>query len=106
MAIGMTYEQYWYGDVWIAKSFVESDKVRQERFDMEAWQYGVYVAKAIESTIGNAFLEKGKEPAKYPNQPMFAKAEKQNHVNEDVEVALAESYMNQMVRAGKNWGKH
>ena len=106
MAIGMSYEQYWYGDVWVSKSFVEADKLRQERVDTEAWQFGVYVAKAIESTICNAFLDKGKEPMQYPQQPLFVKPKEEKQIDEDLEIALAESYMSQMVRAGKKWGKH
>lgn len=47
MAIGMTYEQYWYGDPFMVRSFLEADKVRQERKNYEVWLQGMYIYDAI-----------------------------------------------------------
>lgn len=39
----MTYDQYWYGDVNMAKAYREADKLRQERTNTEAWLQGMYI---------------------------------------------------------------
>ena len=52
LAIGMTYEQYWYGDPLMVRAFYKADKFRREREDMNAWLQGVYFKKAIEASIG------------------------------------------------------
>ena len=104
MAIGMTYDQYWFEDPWIAKTFREADKLRQARINEEAWLNGVYVAMAISGTIGNAFRETGAPKMEYPQEPYPLKEKEQ--IDEDTEALMAKVYMNNMVRAGRNWGKH
>ena len=101
----MTYEQYWYDDPKIAGVFRKAEKLRQERFDAEAWLQGSYFAHAIEATIGNAFREKGQTPAKYPKIPFLAEEKEQKRINEDQEAAFAHIWMVQFCEAGKNWGK-
>lgn len=47
MSIGMTYDQYWYGDVRMTGAFLDADRRRQERFNEEAWLLGAYVYDAV-----------------------------------------------------------
>ena len=99
----MTYDQYWYEDPQMVRTFREADKLRQARVNEEAWLNGVYVAYAVASTIGNAYREKGMPKVDYPEKPIeFREPEK---VDEDTEALMAQVYMNNMVRAGRNWGK-
>ena len=110
MAIGMTYDQYWYGDVRMVEAFREADRFRQRRENENAWLLGIYVKNAIDSSIGNAFREKGSQPIKYPAEPYGTKefeekqSKKRQQQREANEEAFALAYMTNMVRAGKNWG--
>lgn len=73
--------------------------------NFDAWLNGLYNFEAVSIAISNALREKGHAPENYPSKPhdLYGKEEK---LDEDVELALAESYMKQMVRAGKDWGKN
>ena len=110
MAIGMTYEQYWYGDVHMARAFYKADRLRQKRMNDEAWLYGAYVARAVEATICNAFRVKGTSPTEYPKEPIWDDSwdidrEEKTKEREDAEALYAEAYMTNMMLAGQKWGK-
>lgn len=112
MAIGMTYEQYWYGDTHMARAFYKADKIRQKRMNDEAWLYGAYVARALDATICNALRKKGDIPSEYPKEPIWDDAwddederEDQKREREAQETVFAEAYMMNMMLAGKDWKK-
>lgn len=65
----MTYEQYWYGDVWLVEAFLKADKVRQERMNAEAWLQGVYFYDAISTALHNFSRKKGEKPKEYASEP-------------------------------------
>lgn len=69
LSIGMTADEYWRGYPRLAREYRESYKLTLQRENYMAWLQGMYVAKAVESTICNAFLGKGKKPNKYPDEP-------------------------------------
>lgn len=71
MALGMTYEQYWYGDVRMTLAFIEADKLRQKRHNEEAWLQGMYFYDALAkvSPILRAFAKNGTKAQPYPKQP-------------------------------------
>lgn len=73
----MTYDQYWFGDVWMVRAFRKADELRQKRTDSDAWLNGFYVQQAIMSTIGNAFQKKGAKPTEYPAEPILVKYERE-----------------------------
>lgn len=104
MAIGMTYEQYWYGDPLMVRAFYEADKVRQRRMNDEAWLYGAYVLRALEATVCNLFRKSGTPPATYPRQPVWEETQAEKR-DEEQEAVWAEAYMANMVLAGQSWGK-
>ena len=109
MALGMTYEQYWYGDPLMVRAFYKAEQIRQERMNEEAWLHGAYVYRALDATVGNIVRKKGAKPAEYPDKPIEL-----NHVETDAvskeereeqEAVWAQAYMTNMVMAGKNWKK-
>ena len=111
MAIGMTYEQYWYGDPLMVRAFYKADRIRQERKDEDAWLYGVYVMNALNATVGNAFRDKGKTPFEYPKEPVtLAKRREEEQARsekkQEQEATWALAWMTTFVRAGKNWEKN
>lgn len=109
MSIGMTFDQYWYGDVRMTKAFVGADRLRQERMNNEAWWQGMYFFHAMSSALHNSRRTKESDPvSKYPEKPyeIFKKEEtgKERETREEKERLQAKLYMQQMMRAGKNWG--
>lgn len=70
MAIGMTYEQYWYGDPLMVRAYYQADKIRQQRMNDEAWMHGAYVYRALLASIGNIVRKKGTQPYEYPQEPI------------------------------------
>ena len=109
----MTYEQYWYGDTHMARAFYRAEKLRQEQRDSDAWLFGVYVGRAIESTIGNAFLRKGQQAIEYPEMPKLVEKRiketeerKKTIEQEEKDRVFALAWMSNFVQAGKTWGKN
>lgn len=110
LSIGMTWEQYWDGDVWMVKAFREADKLRMERMNGRSHLMGMYVYEALcdVSPLLHAFAKKGTKPLPYPDAPyeIFPKKESRQEQKdrEEAERLQAKLYMQQMIRAGKNWG--
>lgn len=88
----------------MVRAFYETNKLKKQQENENAWLNGLYVYDAVSIALSNAFREKGKEPENYPAKPFDFDGKKQE-MDEEVELALAESYMKQFVRAGKNWSK-
>ena len=110
MAIGMTYDQYWFGDVCMARSFYIAHKMRLRMMNEQAWLNGTYVLKALDATVGNAFRKRGETPAVYPSEPIqgddgLEVIMQDPEEREEQEVLWAKAYMENMVLIGKNWGK-
>jgi len=109
MAIGMTYEQYWYGDPLMVRAFYKAEQLRQQRMNESAWLYGAYTLRALDATVGNMVRKHGAKPAEYPTKPIElfkteeTKTEKSVREQQEADYALA--YMTNMVMAGKNWKK-
>jgi len=47
LLIGMTPEEFWEGDPWLAAAYRERERLRQERLNAEQWRLGAYVYEAI-----------------------------------------------------------
>ena len=71
MALGMTYDEYWHGDVYAARMYLEADRLRQKRKNEEAWLQGMYVYDALArvSPIFRAFALRGTKASPYPDKP-------------------------------------
>lgn len=71
ISIGMTYEQYWHGDVLAIRAYREAERIRQERVNGESWLLGMYVYDAIcrLSPVLHAFAKKGTKPIPYLKKP-------------------------------------
>lgn len=107
----MTYDQYWHGDPWLVRDYLKAEEYRRERENHNAWLSGLYVAQAIDSTVGNAFRKENDSPAEYPEKPipLYGEAEEsdeEREAKEQKEADAAELYLKQFVEFGKNWGKN
>lgn len=83
MAIGMTYDEYWYGDVRMTGAFIEADKLRQKQKNTEMWLMGLYVYDAISrlAPILNGFA-KDPKAKDYPKMPYGEKEKKKDEPSE------------------------
>lgn len=81
MSIGMSYGEFWEGDVALPKFYREAHKLRQERelkqANFNAWLNGFYTAKAYAVVLGNAFADKSAEPLEYFGKPIPLTPEEQ-----------------------------
>lgn len=102
MAMGMSRDEYWHGDVFAALDYIEADRLRQERFNREAHLQGSYFCDALAVVIGNRF---GKQHNKYPEEPYPFKEKGDNEDAPDAEALLANAWMEALVAKGQNWGK-
>lgn len=68
MAMGMSYEQFWYDDPSMAAAFRKADMIRRKRRNQEMWWEGIYTAHALNATVGNMFKKGTKN--EYPSEPM------------------------------------
>lgn len=108
MSLGMTYEEYWYGNPLLVRSYLQAEEYRRRKENYNLWLGGIYMQQAIASTIGNAFLEKGASPNRYPEKPFAIDAEsieKERQEQEEREIEAAKVYMQLLVDNGKDWGK-
>lgn len=105
----MTYEEYWHGDVWAIESFRDAERLRQESQNYGYWLQGMYIYDGFSTGLANALSKKGASPKKYPEEPypIFSseKTEEEKEKIEETERLKAKLYMQNMVRAGKSWGK-
>lgn len=109
MAIGMTYDQYWYGDPLMVRAFYKANKLKREMDDETAWTNGLYVLSALNATVGNMFKKQGQTPFEYPSEPFSASNKRERKAKteeqEEQEATWALAWMSSFVNAGKNWGK-
>ena len=81
MSIGMTYEEYWKKDCWLAQYYLRAYQIKKEQKNEEMWLQGLYIYEALcdVSPILQPFSKKGTKPHKYPEKPysLFDKTEKE-----------------------------
>lgn len=103
LAIGMTYNQFWYEDCWVAKSYFKAYKIKREQLNEQFWLQGVYIYEALidVSPVLHAFSKKGTKPLPYPKEPYSLFKKQEEKVTEEeiyVEREKAQQYF-------KNWAK-
>lgn len=106
MAIGVSYEQYWLEDCWIAHAYQEAYKVKKEQLNELIWLQGMYIYEALcdVSPVLHAFCKKGTKPTPYSNKPYPLHKEKEK---EEQQYSERENH-NEQMRAEmffKNWSK-
>lgn len=82
MSIGMSYDEFWSGDVTRVKAYRKAYELRTRRENELLWMQGIYVRDALNSTVGNMFAGKGSAKQKYPEEPYPITAEQQREIEE------------------------
>lgn len=67
----MTPEQYWDGDVLLAKYYREADELRNKKINQQLWLQGMYIYDAVSCLVPvlRAFSKKGTKAKPYPSEP-------------------------------------
>lgn len=107
ISIGMTYEQFWYDDVSIAKYYLKAFELKEEREALKnkwaRWEQGFYVYEAIScnAPILRPF-SKATKPLQYPKEPYGLEDINKNKANEE-EKKKVELFKTQIFF--ENWAK-
>lgn len=102
MALGMSRDEYWNGDVFLVYDYIEADAERQKRNNQEAWLQGAYFFEAVSSAIVQAFSKNRSNLPEYPEKPYeLAPAYMTVEEKKQRELAEAEAYMQRLVEWGK-----
>ena len=77
MSYGMSYDEFWYGDVYRTKFYRDAYKIKVRQKDEELWLQGMYVYEALckVSPILHAFSKKGTKPLQYSPKPYMSNME-------------------------------
>ena len=67
MLCGMTYDEFWYGDLFRAVAYRQAHRLRTEHTNQQLWLQGLYVHNAVAVAINNAF---SKQKQKYIAEPI------------------------------------
>ena len=86
MVYGMTYHQFWDGDVFAHKAYKKAYELRQEDRNANYWLQGRYVYDAIVAVapVLRAF-SKARKPAEYNEKPYDITALQRKRAEEDEE---------------------
>ena len=98
MAMGMSPEEYWKGDVWLVKDYREAYRIRNDENNALAWLNGLYVYEAFAVVMQNAF-GKGKMET-YPNEPHDL------HPKEKTAEEIREEYYQRLKAWGERFNEH
>ena len=66
---GMTYDQFWHGDMWMAASYRKAYVARRKAENERDWLQGAYFYNAVTTALANAFRKKGAKQIDYLNEP-------------------------------------
>lgn len=80
LSFGMTAEQFWDGSPDLAVAYRKADSLRRKRMNEELWLGGIYMAEALNATVGNMFSKGSKN--KYPSEPIPITEEEQRERRE------------------------
>ena len=69
MQAGMTNEQFWKGDPYLAVVYRDVDTRKRKDLNGFLWLEGKYVYEAVSVVIHNSFSKKGTRPIYYPDEP-------------------------------------
>lgn len=74
MAIGVDYKLFWHLNPRKLRAFEEADKIRTEKQDYLNWLLGRYFMFALDASVCNSWLWRGKgdAPHKYIEKPFLA----------------------------------
>lgn len=91
LSIGMTHDQYWYDEPWLAEIYRKAHNLKIEARNQELWLQGLYIHNAFNAVIANFGRglsgKNGGKPEQYVEKPIritpLTDAEKRQKEKED-----------------------
>ena len=105
MAIGVSYDEFWYKDPQRLKHYLKADEIRQKRKNYDLWLQGYYeyIAFGSISPVLHAFAKKGTKPIDFPKRPITMTEEEKAEVEEQERRARLLKFKEQLIAsANKN----
>ena len=101
MLYGMTYEQFWFGDPWMAKAYKEMHLLKRKQLNEEMWINGMYQLSALSVALNNAF---NKSKIKYEKEPfnIFPKTEMEKNAEITAERQKLVDWLSQLTVRDKS----
>ena len=84
LSIGMTYDQFWYGDPCMVRAFRRADKMRWENLNAQAWLQGKYNFAAVSLAMSNAFSKGNRKD--YLSKPFELSGRDEDKTEEELEL--------------------
>lgn len=99
--LGMTYDLYWYGDVWLVKAYRDAHEMHRDEMNQQLWLNGVYVYNAVATVVANIHLDgKNHTPVPYLKEPIRIRP----YTEEELQ-AKAEKDADDVIRYLDEWAK-
>lgn len=99
MAIGMSYDDYWNSDCWMAKFYREAFEQKRIFQNEKLWLQGVYIYEAIlDSAPALNPLSKTHKPIEYRKSPIPITDTEERQKKEREEKALFDAQKDYMIR--------
>ena len=93
MSIGMSYKEFWEGDVCLPSFYLKAHNLKREREDEQnnfnAWLHGLYVHEAFGVVLSNAFADRNAPSSHYPEKPYELKPKEKSEEDKEKEQELA-----------------
>lgn len=109
LAIGMTPEQFWDGDVWLTKHYRRAYEYKKQEWNAQAYLNGLYTYEAIlrASPVLHAFAKRGAKPLPWRDAPieLVTTKEQADQVKARKSRETQEKLMQQMERINYNMRK-
>ena len=107
LSIGMTPEQFWDSDPWLAKHYRKAAELRIERKNQELWLQGMYIYEALcdVAPILQAMAKKGTKPRAYSEQPYPITESQRRRTEAEREMEVANKGMKIMEHLMGNYKK-
>lgn len=108
MSIGMSWRDYWYGDVRMTKAYYDAEIRRRKQANAESHLMGLYIYEALcdASPLFLDFVKKGKrKPIPYPTEPfaLFGENGSEKTAAEQEQIVKNEQLKAQLFF--KNWAR-
>lgn len=95
MLYGMTYEQFWFGDPWMAKAYKEKHLLERKQKNEEMWVNGAYQLSALSVALNNAFNKRKIDYIKEPFN-LFPKTEAEKEIEKREERQKLIEWLNKL----------
>ena len=103
ISYGMSWEQFWFGDPWMAKDYRDAFILKRRMQNENLWLQGLYNFTALQAVIATAF---GKKREKYVEKPfdIFPKTKAEKEQEKIRAKNKLIQFLNAMLARSKNKG--